>query len=252
MFRQMSELTNHQFSDRVHTFYRGVQGHPGDQGHTGDTNRQGRYPVDKGCRTIRSRRHNQTVRPQASRGLAAAATRPPRGLATVGSLISLTGALRGTLLSATGVFCGRWSAEPRGRGRNRRWRPIPTIFMAMRLTNRRWCYSLIDVINDLEFPGSDQLVRFAIPMGQRIAALKKRARQAKVPIIYVNDNFGAGKAIFTRKWSTACRTEWPASPWLNFCSRKKRTDFVLKPKHSGFYSTTLGVLLEHLGAARSF
>jgi PRC-barrel domain len=41
MFRQMSELTNHQFSDRVHTFYRGVQGHPGDQGRTGDANRQG-------------------------------------------------------------------------------------------------------------------------------------------------------------------------------------------------------------------
>src|SRR4029453_17310074 len=49
---------------------------------------------------------------------------------------------------------------------------------------------LIDVINDLEFPEGDQLLRHALPMARQIAALKRRAKQAGVPVIYVNDNFG--------------------------------------------------------------
>src|SRR6478609_5407922 len=55
---------------------------------------------------------------------------------------------------------------------------------------------LIDVINDLEFPEGDQLLRFAEPMAQQIALLKQRARQAKIPVIYVNDNFGRWRSNF--------------------------------------------------------
>src|SRR5215216_7680499 len=49
---------------------------------------------------------------------------------------------------------------------------------------------LIDVINDLEFPGAEQLIQYALPMARRIADLKQRARGAGIPAIYVNDNFG--------------------------------------------------------------
>src|SRR5436305_4195170 len=55
---------------------------------------------------------------------------------------------------------------------------------------------LIDVINDLDFPEGDQLLRYALPMARRIAALKKRARQADIPVIYVNDNFGRWRSDF--------------------------------------------------------
>src|SRR3954447_15016626 len=55
---------------------------------------------------------------------------------------------------------------------------------------------LIDVINDLEFPEGDQLLRFARPMAERIAALKRRAKAAGVPAIYVNDNFGRWRSDF--------------------------------------------------------
>jgi nicotinamidase-related amidase len=51
---------------------------------------------------------------------------------------------------------------------------------------------LIDVINDLEFPEGDQLLRHALPMGRRIAELKIRAREEGIPIVYVNDDFGHG------------------------------------------------------------
>ena len=49
---------------------------------------------------------------------------------------------------------------------------------------------LIDVINDLAFPGSEELVAQAEPMARRLAVLKRRAAAAGVPVIYVNDNFG--------------------------------------------------------------
>ncbi len=37
---------------------------------------------------------------------------------------------------------------------------------------------LIDVVNDLEFAEGNQLLRYAIPMADRIAELKQRARQS--------------------------------------------------------------------------
>ena len=41
---------------------------------------------------------------------------------------------------------------------------------------------LIDVINDLEFPEGDQLLAFALPMAERIAELKRKAYEARVPV----------------------------------------------------------------------
>src|SRR3954454_5353429 len=55
---------------------------------------------------------------------------------------------------------------------------------------------LIDVINDLEFPEGDQLLRHALPMAERLLALKRRARDAGIPVIYVNDNFGRWRSDF--------------------------------------------------------
>src|SRR5436190_23716593 len=49
---------------------------------------------------------------------------------------------------------------------------------------------LVDVLNDLDFPGSKPLVTMARTLGKNIAALKLRCRQAGVPSIYVNDNSG--------------------------------------------------------------
>src|SRR6187549_3071455 len=56
---------------------------------------------------------------------------------------------------------------------------------------------LIDVINDLEFPEGDQLLRFALPMARQVADLKQRARRENVPVIYVNDNFGRWRSDFS-------------------------------------------------------
>ena len=65
---------------------------------------------------------------------------------------------------------------------------------------------LIDVINDFDFPEGDQLLQLALPVGKNIAELKKRAKAAGIPAIYVNDNFGRWQSDF-KKIVDHCRDE---------------------------------------------
>src|SRR5438132_10012177 len=58
---------------------------------------------------------------------------------------------------------------------------------------------MIDVINDLEFDGGEALLKHALPMAQCLAALKQRAKQARIPVIYVNDNFGKWQSDFKKQ-----------------------------------------------------
>ena len=107
---------------------------------------------------------------------------------------------------------------------------------------------LIDVINDFEFEDGDQLLELALPVGNNIARLKERARQYKIPAIYVNDNFGKWQSDF-RKIVAHCKSDSVrGKPFVELLLPEETDYFVLKPKHSGFYSTTLDLLLSHLGA----
>jgi nicotinamidase-related amidase len=106
---------------------------------------------------------------------------------------------------------------------------------------------LIDVINDFEFPGGEKLLRLAQPAARKIAALKQRAKDAGIPAIYVNDNFGRWQSDF-KKIVAHCRDESRGKPFVELLLPEEDDYFVLKPKNSGFYSTTLALLLTHLGA----
>jgi nicotinamidase-related amidase len=109
---------------------------------------------------------------------------------------------------------------------------------------------LIDVINDLAFAGSDVLIAQAEPMSVRLAAFKGRAARAGMPVVYVNDNFGQWRSDFRR---TVAHCTSKASPGRIVSARLRPTArdyFVLKPKHSGFYDTTLDTLLDELRVKR--
>src|SRR3954452_1403101 len=109
---------------------------------------------------------------------------------------------------------------------------------------------LIDVINDLAFDGSHALVAQAEPMAERIAVLKRRSAKAGVPAIYINDNFGRWRSDFRQ---TVAHCTARSSPGHRISSRLRpnpRDYFVLKPKHSGFYDTTLDTLLAALRIRR--
>jgi nicotinamidase-related amidase len=105
---------------------------------------------------------------------------------------------------------------------------------------------LIDVINDFEFEGAEALFEHALPMSRRIADLKKRAKQVGIPVIYINDNFGKWQSDF-QKLIKHCLHEGTRGKQIVELLKPDEDDyFVLKPKHSAFFSTTLDTLLSYL------
>ena len=107
---------------------------------------------------------------------------------------------------------------------------------------------LIDVINDLEFVGGEELLPHALPMSESLAELKRRAKEAGVPVIYVNDNFGKWQSDFKRILEHCLNNDVRGRPIVEALRPEEDDYFVLKPKHSGFFSTTLDILLNYLEA----
>lgn len=106
---------------------------------------------------------------------------------------------------------------------------------------------IIDVINDLDFPGGDRLLRYALPMAERLAVLKHRAKAAGIPVVYANDNFGRWKSDFRRLLDRCLQPGTRGRPVAERLAPDEDDYFVLKPKHSAFFATTLDVLLRYLG-----
>src|SRR5262245_38092615 len=105
---------------------------------------------------------------------------------------------------------------------------------------------VIDAINDFAFDEAQAVLASAPSMARRIRQFKQRARRAGIPTVYVNDNFGRWRSDFRTLVAHCLKTRGRA---VTRVLRPHRQDyFVLKPKHSGFYATTLDLLLEHLGA----
>lgn len=107
---------------------------------------------------------------------------------------------------------------------------------------------LIDVINDLEFAGGERLIEHALPMAERLAALKQRAKQAGIPAIYANDNFGRWRSDLRGLIRHCLDEEVRGKPIVELLRPEDDDYFVLKPKHSAFFSTTLDTLLNYLNA----
>ena len=107
---------------------------------------------------------------------------------------------------------------------------------------------LIDVINDFEFENGGQLLELAMPVGKNIAKLKQRAKQAGLPVIYVNDNFGKWQSDFKKIVSHCLEDGVRGEPFVKLVLPDPEDYFVLKPKHSGFFCTSLELLLEYVGA----
>jgi nicotinamidase-related amidase len=85
-------------------------------------------------------------------------------------------------------------------------------------------------------------------MAERLAVLKRRAKEAGVPVIYVNDNFGRWQSDFKKILEHVMRDEVRGRPLAEILRPEDDDYFVLKPKHSGFFSTTLDILLDYLQA----
>jgi len=107
---------------------------------------------------------------------------------------------------------------------------------------------IIDMINAFDFDGAEAMLPRVLAAAQATAALKRRARRAGVPVVYVNDNFGRWRSDFRSLLEHCLREGVPGKPIAALLKPDQEDYFVLKPKHSGFQFTTLDVLLSHLGA----
>jgi nicotinamidase-related amidase len=108
---------------------------------------------------------------------------------------------------------------------------------------------LIDFVNPLDFPGAERLLPYAIEAAERAAALRARARSARIATIYVNDNYGRWDLGFREICEEVRRRRAPGLRLLELLEPDFAHDlFVLKPMQSGFYGTALEILLGHLGA----
>ncbi len=103
---------------------------------------------------------------------------------------------------------------------------------------------LIDVINTLDFENAELLARFTEKTADNIASLKKQAKSLGMPVIYVNDNYGLWQSDFKKVINYAVEANGQ-----HLVERLEPEDddyTVVKPKHSGFFSTPLSTLLKYL------
>jgi len=105
---------------------------------------------------------------------------------------------------------------------------------------------IIDAINDLEFDGGASMLPRAVRMARCIARLKAKASTLRIPTIYVNDNFGRWRSDFHRTVAHCLEDDVRGRPLVEQLVPDETDYFVLKPKHSGFYNTTLDLLLDYL------
>lgn len=117
-------------------------------------------------------------------------------------------------------------------------------------TGHPYALLLVDVINELEFEGAEKLLPRALPMARRLAKLKARAASAGVPCIYVNDNFGQWRSDFRGLVDRCLTADVRGKPVARLLAPDDDDYFVLKPMHSGFYTTTLDLVLRELGSRK--
>jgi nicotinamidase-related amidase len=109
---------------------------------------------------------------------------------------------------------------------------------------------LIDFINPMNFEGAEALVDAATTASAVALRLRKEADRLKIPTIYVNDNHGHWRS--ERSWivENCARAGDAARRLVRRIAPRARDYFVIKPHLSGFYATSLPVLLPKLGVNR--
>jgi nicotinamidase-related amidase len=105
---------------------------------------------------------------------------------------------------------------------------------------------LVDVINGFDFEGAEGLVAAARRAAPKILALRERAHDAHVPLIYVNDGFG--HEDFGAVLAASSETDRPGHNVARMLAPTENDHLLLKPTHSAFSCDELEPLLRRLGA----
>jgi nicotinamidase-related amidase len=109
---------------------------------------------------------------------------------------------------------------------------------------------IIDTINDLEFPGGEDVLPWAVALASHLKPFTAKCRQRDLPVIYANDNFGHWRSNFTDVYAHCTRAGARGREVARRLRPHRDDYFILKPRHSAFFATSLVPLLEDLKVKR--
>jgi nicotinamidase-related amidase len=107
---------------------------------------------------------------------------------------------------------------------------------------------VIDMVSSYDFEDAERLVESAREAVPRIAELLERARGEDVPVIYVNDNYGAWNASLRDLVEQVLQGEH--ADLIEPLVPDDDAAFVLKARHSIFFETPLEYMLRQEGIER--
>ena len=102
---------------------------------------------------------------------------------------------------------------------------------------------IMDMISDFQFEDGDKLFEPALGAAEKIAALKRRAKEAGTDVIYVNDNYGRWNEDFSTFVERTMDNSRMGREIVDKLEPEPGDLFIVKPQRSGFYATPLGVVL---------
>jgi nicotinamidase-related amidase len=105
------------------------------------------------------------------------------------------------------------------------------------------------MIAEMNFVGAAQMHHEVEQVAATILKLRKAADKARVPVIYVNDNFGEWHSERYRLIERAMASDG-GHDFVAKLAPRAGDYFIIKPQFSGFYATNLPVLLPKLGVDR--
>lgn len=108
---------------------------------------------------------------------------------------------------------------------------------------------ILDMMNLFDFDGGRALSAQAESISKNILRLREYFDAVDLPVIYVNDNFMHWKADFREIVALYSKDGALGSTIANRLAPGDGHYHVLKPKHSGFLSTPLDILLRKLGVS---
>ena len=122
--------------------------------------------------------------------------------------------------------------------------------MAPTRSSAKSCLLIIDMINEFKFEGAGRLLPAVERAARHIAGLKRHVKQAGLPVVYVNDNFGKWQSDFRKLVARGLDERCHGKQIARILIPEDDDYFVLKPKHSGFHATPLELLLRYLKVGR--
>ncbi|HSI87465.1 MAG TPA: isochorismatase family cysteine hydrolase [Pyrinomonadaceae bacterium] len=109
---------------------------------------------------------------------------------------------------------------------------------------------IIDMVSDFQFEDGKKLFAHTMKIAKRVAELRKRAQDAGVPVVFVNDNFGKWNRDYGDFVDAIREGSAEGREITDILAPEGDDYFILKPQRSAFYATPLDVLLESMEAER--